>query len=170
MRHITIARPRIVSRVGLAAAAVFVVGSVALSTTAAAQTRAALVRDVDTPALQPFRGSVIISPFATLNEQRLLTTVPAGKRLVIEQVSYTAGGQSGQVVFGALRTGQFGPIQQYLQINPPHASATAPFVLQDGTSPVHVYFEAGEEVWVTVTSTASLASFQLAAQGYFVTP
>src|SRR5258708_30270651 len=51
-----------------------------------AQVRAALVRDVDNPALAPFSGTVRFS-FSGLNTQALLTTVPAGKRLVVEHVS-----------------------------------------------------------------------------------
>ncbi len=58
-----------------------------------AQVRAALVRDADNPALAPFSGVVGFS-FNALNTQGLLTTVPAGKRLVVENVSYVSGGSS----------------------------------------------------------------------------
>lgn len=138
---------------------------------AEAQVRPALVRDVDTPALSPFRTTISVS-LVSLNEQKLVTKVPAGKRLVLEHISYWGFSQVGQsLVFAALRTGQFGPMATILQINPPHASATpSSFVLQDGAMPVKAYFEAGEEVWVTVTKTSGNAQFEIAVQGYLVTP
>ena len=51
-----------------------------------AQVRAALVRDADNPALAPFRGRVDFD-LCCINDGRLMTTVPAGKRLVIEYIS-----------------------------------------------------------------------------------
>ena len=136
-----------------------------------AQVRAALVRDVDAPALAPFRATVDFT-FSTLNDQRLLTTVPAGKRLVIEYISYWSYSQtSDQLVFGALRSGQFGPFAQVFQINPPHASAASTLFIQDASLPAKLYFEAGEDVWVSAShNTGSSREFQLFATGYYVTP
>jgi hypothetical protein len=136
-----------------------------------AQVRAALVRDIDTPALAPFRASVDFS-LGALNDQRLLTTVPAGKRLVIEYISYWSyGPTTDQLVFGTLRSGEFGPFEQMIQINPPHASAASTLFIQDASLPVKVYFEAGEEVWVSVShNTNGARQFQMIANGYYVTP
>jgi len=60
-----------------------------------AQTRPALVRDIDNPALQPFREPIFIS--LGFNETSKIVdgpVAPAGKRLVIENISvwgFTAG-------------------------------------------------------------------------------
>jgi hypothetical protein len=135
-----------------------------------AQVRAALVRDVDTPALQPFRASVEYS-LAFINDQRLITTVPAGKRLVIDYISWTATNPTGQqLVFAGLRTSQFGTFVSHLQVNPPHISATGALVLQDGSLPVQIYFEPGEEVWISASKSAGgFSTFQIDVHGHFVT-
>jgi hypothetical protein len=153
--------------IGLSVAATL---GLAIPCEAVAQSRAALVRDVDTPALQPFRAQAGLSLNA-LNTQQLVTTVPAGKRLVVEYVSWNASNSgSAQIVFAALRSAQFGAIQQYFQVNSPHASATPGFTLQDGSMPVRVYFEAGEEVWLTVSSNTTGSNVSISLQGFLVTP
>ncbi len=137
-----------------------------------AQVRAALVRDVDNPALAPFRADVNFS-FLAIGDQFFLTTVPTGKRLVIEHISYgTSGPTSEQLIFAALRTGQFGPVRERLEIHPVHASADSGFFLQDASLPVKLYFEPGEEIWVAVSKSAGFATrqFEIHAEGYYVTP
>lgn len=136
-----------------------------------AQVRAAFVRDVDTPALAPVTLRADFT-FASLNEQRLLATVPAGKRLVIDHVSYSSGGVStDELVFAALRSPQFGPMRLLVEINRPHAAASPGFTLQDGSQPVQAYFEAGEEVWLTAShSTGGARTITLVATGHYVTP
>ena len=135
-----------------------------------AQVRAALVRDIDTPALAPFQGEANMI-FSTLNTQQLLTTVPAGKRLVVEHVSFLYGGNSGaQLVFLGLRKGQFGNTELYTQIQPPHASITPGISIQDGSEPVKAYFEAGDEVWVSASYTGGSANIDVQVSGYYVTP
>ncbi len=137
-----------------------------------AQVRAALVRDVDTPALAPFQASVDYN-FTFINDQRLLTTVPAGKRLVIEYISFWSGGPTDdQLVFGALRNGQLGPITVVLEIHPPHPSAlSSTHTIQDGSQPVKAYFEPGEQVWVSAShNTNGSRSLYLRAIGHYITP
>lgn len=136
-----------------------------------AQVRAALVRDVDAPALSPFRATVNYQ-LCCLNDQRLLTTVPAGKRLVIEHISYLSFGPTGdQLVYAALRAGQFGPVHLVMGVNPLHASASSSFTIQDASQPVRAYFEAGEEVWVSAShNTGGNRQFELHVAGYYVTP
>ncbi len=141
------------------------------ASSALAQVRAALVRNVDTPALQPFRGIVDYN-FTSLNDQRLITTVPAGKRLAIENISWNAGNPSSQqIVFAGLRTSQFGLFVQHIEINPPHTAATSGLVLQDGSSNVTLYFEPGEEVWISASKSSGAASANLHVNmhSYFVT-
>lgn len=142
-----------------------------LATPAVAQVRAALVRDVDNPVLTPFKVRVVL-PVNSLNEQKLATTVPAGKRLVIEHISYYFYADTGwSLVFAALRTGQFGPMADILEIHPPHASATASFTIQDASMLVKTYFEAGEEVWLTASKNGgSAAQLEVVLSGHLVTP
>ena len=135
-----------------------------------AQARAALIRDVDNPALAPFTGATTFD-FTGLNTQALLTTVPAGKRLVIENVSYLSGGSSSnQLVYAALRSAQFGAVVLVLPINAPHASVTTGLTLQDGSLPAKAYFEAGQDVWVSASYTGGIRDFEIHVTGYYVTP
>jgi hypothetical protein len=156
--------------VSLAVMAMLAVVASLVPASAVAQVRAALVRDVDSPALQPFRSHIDVN-FTFTNEQRLVTTVPAGKRLVIEHVSYSATMPVGtQVVFGGIRSPEFGTFWQILGINPPHTSASPSFVLQDGAQPIRQYFEPNEEVWLSVSTSNSVPgrSIQVIVSGYFV--
>ncbi len=136
-----------------------------------AQIRAALVRDVDTPALSPVQLRADVD-FVYMNEQRLLMTVPAGKRLVIESVSYWSGGAIGdQLVYCALRTPEYGPIRLSLEIHPLHPSADPDFTIQDATLPVRAYFEAGEQVWLSAShNTGGYRSIEINVAGYLITP
>ena len=142
-----------------------------LTDEASAQIRPAYVRDVDTPALTPFKACVEASG-STLNNQTLLTTVPAGKRLVIEYISYwSSSGPSDQLVWGSLRVSQYGPYRVFLEIHQPHASADPSFMIQDGSQPVKVYFEAGEEVWVSAShNTNTYRDFNICVVGNLITP
>jgi len=129
-----------------------------------------LVRDSDNPALAPFSGVVSFS-FSALNTQGLLTTVPAGKRLVIENVSFVSGGSSSnQVVYAALRNSQFGTVVLVLPINAPHLSVTPGLTLQDNSLPVKAYFEAGQDVWVSASYTGGTRDFTMYLTGYYITP
>ncbi|HWR17212.1 MAG TPA: hypothetical protein VN577_20455 [Terriglobales bacterium] len=138
---------------------------------AMAQIRPAMVRDVDTPALTPFFATVDYY-FNTLNDQRLLTTVPAGKRLVIEYISYWSAGPIGdQLVFATLRRAQYGTLMVMMQINPPHPSADSSYTIQDGSQMVKAYFEAGDQVWVSAShNTNGYRDFNISVFGYYVTP
>ena len=138
---------------------------------AAAQVRPAMVRNIDEPALQPFRAAREIY-IDMVNEQLLVTTVPAGKRLVIEHISWYVGAQTGhELVFAGLRSPQYGPYYVYLQINPPHAAATTGYTIQDGSQSVKLYFEAGEQVWLSASrGPAGPVDFNIVIQGHFITP
>jgi hypothetical protein len=136
-----------------------------------AQVRAAMVRDIDTPALAPYRATVEFS-LCCINDQRRLITVPVGKRLVLEHISYYSAGQTGdELIFGAFRNGQFGPMVVNFEIRPPHASAASGFTIQDGAMPVKAYFEPGDDVWLSVSHNSGVSrTIQVQVNGYFVTP
>jgi hypothetical protein len=150
--------------------AVTAVGVLIVQEPLMAQVRAALVRDADNPALAPFRGGVNF-PLTAINTQRLLTTVPAGRRLVIEHISYWTFGPFGnELIFAALRAGEFGDNQVLLEVNRPHVSAASGIGIQDGSQPARVYFEPGEAVWVSASqNTVASRSIEVRVQGYYVT-
>jgi hypothetical protein len=57
-----------------------------------------------------------------------------------------------------------------LEINRPHISATTSLNIQDGSQPVSVYFEAGEEVWVSAShNTGNSRQFEMRVHGHYVT-
>jgi CubicO group peptidase (beta-lactamase class C family) len=60
-------------------------------------------------------------------------------------------------MFAALRAGQFGPPRVILAVNPPHAAASSGFTNQDGAQPVTTYFEAGDDVWPSVSHVIGIA-------------
>jgi len=163
-------RMKIVLCTTLAALALSFVGS-SFGQSVAAQVRAALVRDVDNPALQPFRASAsVVMNF--LNVQAQVAVVPAGKRLVIESVTYQGASPTNmQFIFAGLRTPQFGTFVGQIEINPPHASAVSNFFIQDGAQATRMYFEPGEEVWLSVSASSSSANAQMTVyvNGHFVT-
>ena len=152
--------------VSLATMALTAFATTFLPSSALAQGRAPF----DTPALQPVRSTTDVN-FDFINEQRLVTTVPAGKRLVIEHISYTATMPTGtQLVFAGLRSQEFGTFHEIIQINPPHVSASSSFVLHDASLNVRTYFEPGEEVWLAFSTSngAAFRSIRVTVAGLFV--
>ena len=138
--------------------------------------KAALVRDADNPALAPYRQFFQYN-WTALQGDSLVTTVPAGKRLVIEYVSYRSGADGGdQLTSAELRNGYYednGAI--YFEIHPPHTGWQTPFEPnyseQDGSQMVKAYFEPGTEVWLrTQHSTNNSRWINLTVNGYFVAP
>lgn len=114
-----------------------------------------VVTSADDPALAPVTLQAEFT-FDAVNTQRLLTTVPESKRLVIDHVSYYSGGvNTGELVFLSLRNGQFGPSVLIAEINPPHAAVTGGYTIQDASLPAKAYFEAGQEVWLSASSSST---------------
>jgi hypothetical protein len=148
--------------------AVTVAGAVVFQKPLMAQVRAALVRDVDNPSLAPFRGGAGFVT-DTFDKEVFLTKVPAGKRLVIEHISYAcAGHPRNQLMAGGLTAGQFGALHVFLEIHPPR-EAIPGLTYQDGSQPVRVYFEPGEEVWVQLTNNPDDSRrFEIRVEGYYV--
>jgi hypothetical protein len=131
-------------------------------------TGSVVVRDADAPALQPFRASTLLvteSPGAV----KLVTVVPAGKRLVVEDISWNAAGPPGsQVVQAHLRIGEFGSAAAWIQLNPPHPYFHPGVTMQEGAQPARQYFDAGDEIWVAITATATGTTFSLVLSGHFI--
>ena len=136
-----------------------------------AQVRATLIRDTDNPALAPFRGRVDYDLCCT-NDGRLMTTVPAGKRLVIEYISWNSFTSTGdEMIFAGLQSGAGGTFVVQIKINPVHSSIVPSFKLQDGSQTVKAYFDAGEQVWVNASHMGTgTAHLTVLANGYYVTP
>jgi hypothetical protein len=107
-----------------------------------------LTRDIDRGTAQPVNGACIAS-FAAGPGSCVLFTVPAGKRLVVETVSYSvvvSPTQSlGSIVFG-LNT-----VPQYFQVGSPnlYAVSTAPYfngaaVVYSASQPLRIYLDEGQ--------------------------
>jgi hypothetical protein len=132
------------------------------------------VRDADGPAMAPFRSYFTrsLSGSAT-NVQNLVTTVPAGKRLVLQSISWScqaATSTNTEIIYGAVRSSQYGPLFAFLEINPRHASVSSGWALQDGSQTLGVAFEPGEEFWFSVSkNNAGDASCDVGVVGYWVT-
>jgi hypothetical protein len=154
--------------------ATFVVVSLAVTANAYAQ-RPALTRDVDNPALAPVRLLININlqpgeTFKTVNS----ITVPAGKRLVIENASIWAfSSQAADVVTGIWLS----------PLNVPHFHLLDPAANEirniAGNSavaaynrPIKAYFEAGETLqgWAFYDGTNGSKTVNIYLQGYYVTP
>jgi hypothetical protein len=71
------------------------------------------------------------------------------------------------MIFGGLRAGEFGPILNVFQVNPPHKTAVATTVIQDASMPVRVYVDAGVDIWVAINSTADSGRVALYLQGHY---
>ncbi len=135
-----------------------------------AQVRAALVRDVDSPALAPVSASVSFFVPSGADYRQMLV-VPSGKRFVLEYVSYEISGSSdGQLVYAVIEKGT-GDDMVYLEIHPPHPSLLNSFTIQEGGQLVRAYFEAGEEVRVFASNNgASSRLMSVRISGHYITP
>lgn len=148
-------------------------GAMALlaSTAATAQTRAALVKDVDSPASQPFAAASSPS-FSGLTATGTLMTVPAGKRAVVEhfscidfldaannfvrmELSYTLG--------GTLRQHQF-------IHTPVGASLASGINVWSLSQPVRLYADAGTAIQVRAIrrSSTGSAGIECYVSGFYV--
>lgn len=146
------------------------VGASALAPSALAQVRAALMRNVDEPARQPFRSTTDIVFAGGLNEQQFVVKVPTGKRLVIDHISWVGSSSSdGRMTFGALKASEDGAFVDVFQINPAHSSAAPSFIIQDGSQQGPVFFEPGEEVWLSMSWTGADRFATVYLNGHYIT-
>ena len=139
-----------------------------------AQTRPALVRDVDNGDLNPVRMAISVSLNATdTYGERDGITVPAGKRLVIDNVSMWAfTSSSSDKITGVWLSVK--PGANYLLLDP---AANEVRNLTFGGSiaaynrPVKAYFEAGETLFAQVfadgTSSTKIVNYYI--QGHYIT-
>jgi hypothetical protein len=81
-----------------------------------------VVRDANAPALQPFRAQASIQltgSFPLPRPETVIATVPAGKRLVIEDISWSASCSTGhQITEAWLRNNTLGAIFTFLRSLP----------------------------------------------------
>jgi hypothetical protein len=156
----TAIRGRIAAALGLAVAA-----GVTLFSAPGASHAQTSVRDVDSPARQPFNATVLdrLIPIDR-NRSIAVAKVPPGKRLVIEHVSFAAFGQCNQPaqtpaaasVLASLETdasvdGTVQPQAHQLRVDkivvsPPSCPIGNAFV---ASQPIRVYVESGHQVSVT---------------------
>lgn len=143
-------------------------------TSVVAQIRAALVRDVDNPARQPFSAWTSVVEFdagSTLLSRPLLT-VPAGKRAVVEHMScvnYLEVGNN--FVRFEMRYTTNGTELKHQFVN---TRAGTSFVssadIWSFSQPVRAYADAGTEITVYALRrlTAGLAGMECYASGHYV--
>ena len=154
------------------AAAVLVAGSLMAVSSVAQTTRPALVRDVDNGVLDPQRIAIFCSLLPSENQKSVLSvTVPAGKRLVIENASvWTFSSGNDRITAVWLRPAN---VSQYVLLDP--AAGEFRPILGNGViaaynRSVKVYFNPGEQLMVEVfadgTTSQKLANVYL--QGYYV--
>jgi hypothetical protein len=149
------------------------IGCIAVTTTnvSAATIRPALVRDVDNGALEPFRVRVEIA-FSALGQSVDLVTVPAGKRLVVEHISWSASVPTGQQIIFAGLNDQYGNMIAFLNIPGPIVSLSPSFQIQSSSETVKIYLNPGEVVRFSASITSYqpvTPNLQVVVQGYYVT-
>jgi len=159
--------------IGLALVVTTVCG-LAVSLPAEAQTRPALVRDADNPALQPFR-EVISASLSSSETSKFVNgpTVPAGKRLVIENASVWAFTSTSDFVTGIWLTVPGATPLTFTMLDPADTerkpvgggSAIAAY-----NRPVRLYFNPGEQLQlnVFVDGTTGPRTVNVYLNGYYV--
>jgi hypothetical protein len=145
-----------------------------------AQTRAALTRDVDNPALQPFRSGIFISVGDNQGYKAVNgPTVPAGKRLVLENVSVWAFGATSDFdVTGVWLSVPGAATPTYVLLDP---NVTERRLIAGGTTALYaynrvvkLYYEPGEtvlaEVFIEGAAGINISKLvNIYLNGYFVT-
>jgi hypothetical protein len=136
------------------------------------------VKEVSPPVLQPFVHSFSDLGFNSgedRSESKRAFTVPAGKRLVLEDISIGANLGTGQrVEIDLIRIGTGGEynrhgIAVFYQVSLPSISGPGIDFLAGGR-PIRLYLEPGEQLTVTAArdSTALGAFIDVFVYGYFV--
>jgi hypothetical protein len=160
--------------VSLAAMMVLLAGGVigiTATPVAAATVRPTMVRDVDNGALQPFKATGNVN-FTALFSFTDLATVPVGKRLVIEHVSWTAAFPNGSPILQPGLYDSNNNILTYLNTPAPVASLVAHLQIQNSSEPVKIYLEPGEVLRFGASNnynTAIPTTLNVVVQGYYVT-
>lgn len=149
------------------------VGFIGVLTTgeAMAVTRPAMVRDVDNGALEPMRVRVATT-ISSLFHSVDLVTVPAGKRLVIEHISWSASVPTGQQIVFAGLSDQNGYFMAFLNIPVPIVSLSPSDQIQTSSETIKIYVNPGEVVRFNTSITdyqPVTPNLQIVVQGYYVT-
>jgi len=129
------------------------------------------VQDIDNPARAPY-GQFFETEWTPIQTDVLVTTVPAGKRLVIEYISYlTSSHGTDEFAGGFIRKGFYETNAAIvLEVHPPHASFNlGDSTQQDGSQMVKAYFDPGTEIWLRVFHTTNnMRALLLTLNGYYV--
>ncbi len=159
--------------IGLALVMATLCGLVSLPTQAQVA-KPALVRDIDNPALQPFRDYIAANLLSTEFDKIVNgPTVPAGKRLVIENASVWALTSLNDFVTGIWLTVPTASPQTFVLLDPADterkpisgANAVAAY-----NRPVKLYFNPGEQLQLHVFTdgTAGPKLVNVYLNGYYV--
>lgn len=134
------------------------------------------IKDQDNPALQPFQTYGGVSMLGNNINASFQIAVPAGKRLVIEQVSAIITGEStGAHPYFQVASTAAG-IPAYTRFTTPSALADNSLTLFMGVQAVHIYADGGTNVTITAYKTTDMFgsytntafSGQITVSGYLV--
>lgn len=137
-----------------------------------AQTRAALIRDIDRPEAQPVNGSctTIAQPVAGV-ASCLLMTVPVGKRLVVETVGYSAasgGNQPYPLMFGEGTGILSATSPNVFSLTPVLGFPVTGAVIFTATQALRIYIDEGRSLWATDTPGITSFPQNFRFSGYLV--
>jgi hypothetical protein len=161
---------------GECAAALLALACVGHATIATAQTRAAITRNIDNPDLAPARFAIILSLNAGDTEKDVDSiTVPAGKRLILDNASVWAfWNNASDVVTGVWLQvkGQTAYTLLDPAINEIRTISSGTVGLAAYNRTIKMTFEAGETVhaYVFFDGTNGPKSVNIYLQGHYVTP
>jgi hypothetical protein len=156
-------------------AAVLITGGFLTIPAVAQAVRAALVRDVDNPALDPVRTPFVVS-LQTNEGVKVVDglVVPAGKRLVIENASIWTFTTGADRITGIWLRPKINPQLVYILLDP--AASEFRSILGNSTIAAYnrtlkVYFNPGEQLTVEVYAdgNSNFKSANVYLQGYYVT-
>jgi hypothetical protein len=128
-----------------------------------------LTRDVDNPALQPFQNVRVISTPAGLLGGDETFTVPAGKRLVIEFVSFQGSWPAGQATtrlfIGVCNSGGGACQTRFFFPAVPQGPDFGGDSLFTASSPTRLYADPGTDVTVSVRRNAAAGTGLASVEG-----
>jgi hypothetical protein len=155
-------------------AGVVIIGGLFTVPGVAQAVRAALVRDVDNPALDPVRTPFVVS-LQTTEGFKVVDglVVPAGKRLVIENASVWTFTSGADRITGVWLRPKVNPQLVYILLDPAaneFRTISGNFTVAAYNRPLRAYFNPGEQLTVEVYADGNTGSksANVYLQGYYV--